>query len=74
MIGAAFIITDPIFQGLAISLVFGLASSTLLTVPVIPALDVWLREDHQGLDAARLVGGRYRPTIPTDPDMAALGP
>ena len=29
-IGAAFIITDPIFQGLAISLVFGLASSTLL--------------------------------------------
>lgn len=29
MIGSAFIITDPIFQGLAISLVFGLASSTL---------------------------------------------
>jgi multidrug efflux pump subunit AcrB len=52
MIGAAFIITDPIFQGLAISLVFGLASSTLLTVLVIPALYVWLREDHQGLDAA----------------------
>ena len=32
MIGAAFILTDPIFQGLAISLVFGLASSTALTV------------------------------------------
>ena len=30
MIGAAFILTDPIFQGLAISLVFGLASSTAL--------------------------------------------
>ncbi|MDH5556838.1 MAG: efflux RND transporter permease subunit, partial [Alphaproteobacteria bacterium] len=28
MIGAAFILADPIFQGLAISLVFGLASST----------------------------------------------
>ncbi len=48
MIGAAFIITDPIFQGLAISLVFGLASSTILTVLVIPALYVWLRDDHRG--------------------------
>ncbi len=49
MIGAAFIITDPIFQGLAISLVFGLASSTALTVLVIPALYVWLRDDRQPL-------------------------
>jgi multidrug efflux pump subunit AcrB len=48
MIGAAFIMTDPIFQGLAISLVFGLASSTLLTVLVIPAVYVWLRDDDQG--------------------------
>ncbi len=38
MIGAAVILTDPIFQGLAISLLFGLASSTLLTVLVIPAI------------------------------------
>ncbi len=29
MIGAAVILTDPIFQGLAISLLFGLASSTV---------------------------------------------
>ena len=43
MIGAATILTDPIFQGLAISLLFGLASSTLLTVLVIPAIYVWLR-------------------------------
>jgi multidrug efflux pump subunit AcrB len=48
MIGALFIITDPIFQGLAISLVFGLASSTALTVLVIPAIYVWLRDDHRG--------------------------
>ena len=47
MIGAAFIMTDPIFQGLAISLVFGLASSTALTVLVIPAVYVWLRDDHR---------------------------
>ncbi len=45
MIGAAFIITDPIFQGLAISLVFGLASSTALTLLVIPSLYIWLRDD-----------------------------
>ncbi len=43
MIGAATILTDPIFQGLAISLLFGLASSTLLTVLVIPAIYVVLR-------------------------------
>ena len=47
MIGAAFILTDPIFQGLAISLVFGLASSTALTVLVIPAIYVWLRDDER---------------------------
>ena len=38
MIGAAVILTDPIFQGLAISLLFGLLSSTALTVLVIPAI------------------------------------
>lgn len=45
MIGAATILLDPIFQGLAISLLFGLASSTLLTVLVIPAIYVVLRDD-----------------------------
>jgi multidrug efflux pump subunit AcrB len=49
MIGAAFIMTDPIFQGLAISLVFGLASSTALTVLVIPAVYIWLRDDGKPL-------------------------
>ena len=44
MIGAAVILTDPIFQGLAISLLFGLASSTVLTVLVIPAIYVVLRD------------------------------
>ena len=45
MIGAAVILTDPIFQGLAISLLFGLASSTLLTVLVIPAIYIVLQDD-----------------------------
>ncbi len=47
MIGAAVILPDPIFQGLAISLLFGLASSTLLTILVIPAIYVVLRSPKQ---------------------------
>ena len=47
MIGASVILFDPIFQGLAISLLFGLASSTLLTVLVIPAIYVVLRDDDK---------------------------
>ena len=38
MIGAFFILDDPIFNGLAISLIFGIAVSTLLTLVVIPVL------------------------------------
>jgi multidrug efflux pump subunit AcrB len=38
MIGAAFILDDPIFNGLAISLLFGILVSTLLTLLVIPVL------------------------------------
>lgn len=38
MVGAYFILSDPIFNGLAISLVFGLAMSTLFTVIVVPLL------------------------------------
>jgi multidrug efflux pump subunit AcrB len=49
MIGAATILLDPIFQGLAISLLFGLASSTLLTVLVIPAIYIVLRDDRRPL-------------------------
>jgi multidrug efflux pump subunit AcrB len=38
MIGALFILDDPIFNGLAISLIFGIFVSTLLTLVVIPLL------------------------------------
>ena len=54
VIGAAFILTDPIFQGLAISMVFGLISSTALTVLVIPAIYVVLRDDDQPISLAKL--------------------
>ncbi len=38
MMGAFFIIDDPIFNGLAVSLIFGILVSTLLTLIVIPVL------------------------------------
>jgi multidrug efflux pump subunit AcrB len=47
MVGGFFIIDDPIFQGLAVSLIFGILVSTALTLLVIPLLYyAWL--DHQG--------------------------
>jgi multidrug efflux pump subunit AcrB len=38
MLGAFFILDDPIFNGLAISLIFGIFVSTVLTLVVIPTL------------------------------------
>ncbi|MDN7136521.1 efflux RND transporter permease subunit [Pseudidiomarina terrestris] len=38
MMGAFFILDDPIFNGLAVSLIFGIAVSTVLTLIVIPLL------------------------------------
>ena len=52
MLGAFFILGDPIFQGLAVSLVFGVLVSTVLTLLVIPLLYYgWLARD----------GGRHLP-------------
>jgi multidrug efflux pump subunit AcrB len=65
MIGAATILLDPIFQGLAISLLFGLASSTLLTVLVIPAIYVVLRDDGLPLPAG---SGSPPPGAPASPE------
>jgi len=38
MMGAFFILDDPIFNGLAVSLIFGIFVSTVLTLLVIPLL------------------------------------
>ena len=48
MLGAMFILDDPIFNGLAVSLVFGIFVSTLLTLVVIPVLYYAYR--HRRLD------------------------
>ena len=51
MVGGFFIIDDPIFQGLAVSLIFGIFVSTALTLLVIPLLYyAWL--NHQERAAA----------------------
>jgi multidrug efflux pump subunit AcrB len=48
MLGAMFILDDPIFNGLAIALIFGILVSTLLTLVVIPVLYyVSYRKKHE---------------------------
>ncbi|MDI1251782.1 efflux RND transporter permease subunit [Thermomonas sp.] len=56
MLGAFFILDDPIFNGLAISLIFGILVSTALTLVVIPLLYYVLkmREGRIGANADSL--------------------
>ncbi|RAP58399.1 efflux RND transporter permease subunit [Oleiagrimonas sp. MCCC 1A03011] len=54
MLGGFFILDDPIFQGLAVSLIFGILVSTVLTLLVIPLLYyAWL---HRQGEHPRLPG------------------
>ena len=46
MTGAFFILDDPIFNGLAISLIFGILVSTLMTLVLIPLLFFVLKKGH----------------------------
>ena len=58
MIGAFFILDDPIFNGLAISLIFGILVSTVLTLVVIPLLYYVLkRRTADAVNAAQTNGG-----------------
>lgn len=50
MVGAFVIILDPIFQGLAVSLLFGVFASTLLTLIVIPLLYYMVAPEPPGGD------------------------
>jgi len=55
MIGAFFILDDPIFNGLAVSLIFGILVSTMLTLVVIPVLYYALyRKRYEDAADARL--------------------
>ncbi|MGN6527314.1 MAG: efflux RND transporter permease subunit, partial [Burkholderiaceae bacterium] len=51
MLGALFILDDPIFNGLAVSLVSGILVSTVLTLVVIPLLHIALLRPRAGADA-----------------------
>ncbi|MCZ8294881.1 MAG: efflux RND transporter permease subunit [Hylemonella sp.] len=56
MIGAFFILDDPIFNGLAIALIFGILVSTLLTLVVIPVLYYSLyRRRYENADGTPLL-------------------
>jgi multidrug efflux pump subunit AcrB len=48
MLGAFFILDDPIFSGLAVSLIFGIFVSTLLTLVVIPVMYYALMRNRAG--------------------------
>jgi multidrug efflux pump subunit AcrB len=58
MIGAFFILDDPIFNGLAISLIFGILVSTVLTLVVIPVMyyALYWRRNETRKDASDSLG------------------
>ena len=69
MIGAFFILDDPIFNGLAISLIFGILVSTLLTLVVIPVLYYALY--HRSMELPDGSGGHEEiPLVITNPKGA----
>ena len=56
MMGAFFILDDPIFNGLAISLIFGIFVSTVLTLVVIPLLYYMAyQKKYAAVEAAEVV-------------------
>ncbi|HEY0879583.1 MAG TPA: efflux RND transporter permease subunit [Zeimonas sp.] len=63
MTGAFFILDDPIFSGLAVSLIFGILVSTALTLIVIPVLHYAVfRRRHEGSAGA----------VPTSPSAQGV--
>jgi len=62
MLGAFFILDDPIFNGLAISLIFGILVSTVLTLVVIPIL-------YYAAFQGRLPAGAGAPLAPSLPGV-----
>jgi multidrug efflux pump subunit AcrB len=47
VVGASVILTDPIFQGLAVSLIAGAIASTFLSWPTIPILYYLVHRNQQ---------------------------
>jgi len=82
VIGAFVILLDPIFEGLAVSLIFGAIASTVLTLIVVPGIYFLLRRNGEDEDASTAAGradaepesapSRPEPAIeaPSDPEPA----
>ena len=69
--GSSVIITDPIFQGMAISLLSGVLVSTLLTLIVIPLGCVAAKEDMCKVAAASMPAGVDIPCLMERENQAA---
>jgi multidrug efflux pump subunit AcrB len=65
--GSSVILFDPIFQGMAVSLMFGTIVATLLTLLVIPLGCISARKTFESLD-------RHGPEPAGDGTLAAMGP
>ncbi len=72
MLGAFFILDDPIFNGLAISLIFGIAVSTVLTLVVIPILYfmAWRHRLDELVQAGAEAEAEAAPSPPPQPSGA----
>ena len=68
MFGAFFILDDPIFNGLAISLIFGILVSTVLTLVVIPLLYFMAYRNRLGALATPILP--VLPVLPPSPQGA----
>jgi multidrug efflux pump subunit AcrB len=54
VVGACVILSDPIFQGLAISLIAGAVASTFLSWPTIPVLYYMVHSRHQSVPVPQI--------------------
>jgi multidrug efflux pump subunit AcrB len=74
MIGAGFILDDPIFNGLAISLVFGILAATLLTLLVIPVLYFLVLTRRAAQTPAAIAGTNTHASAASVPSEVMAGP
>jgi multidrug efflux pump subunit AcrB len=72
VLGSSVILTDPIFQGLAVSLLFGVLVSTVLTLIVIPLGCVSARKSFEPPKPEAGEPGAEAPTAPPSSTAAAV--
>ncbi len=79
VIGAFVILLDPIFEGLAVSLIFGSLASTVLTLIVVPGIYFLIRRPRGGTDESvpetdaveeQTVPPAPKPVKPVEPVLA----